>query len=100
MRRILAFVFSVFYTFVKFPIMKIWNWRGFSFHFVERFSPSVVTDFERSSRIEIGRRVKVRSGTKIQVRKGSNLKIGDGTKINYNCIIACHDKIEIGNKSN
>lgn len=44
----------------------------------------------------LGKMVRVHSGSKIKVRKGGKLYIGSNVKINYNCIIACHEQIEIG----
>ena len=40
--------------------------------------------------------MRVHSGSKIKVRKGAKLTVGGQVKINYNCIIACHESIEIG----
>lgn len=40
--------------------------------------------------------MRVHSGCKIKVRGGAKLHIGSNAKINYNCIIACHDQIDVG----
>ena len=44
----------------------------------------------------LGNKIRVHSGSKIKVREGAELNIGDNVKINYYCIIACHEKISIG----
>lgn len=96
MRRAINNLISVTFSLVKFSLMKIFNWNGFIFSPIQRFSPNVVTEFNRGSRVNLGKMVRVHSGTKIKVRKGGKLTIGANAKINYNCIIACHDSIEIG----
>ena len=96
MRRIVNNVISVIYSFIKFSIIKVFNAKNFEFDMVERFSPNVVTEFNKGSSVHIGKQVRVHSGTKIKVRSGARLFIGDNVKMNYNCIIACHEKISIG----
>ena len=63
---------------------------------IERISPNVVLEFNKGSNVKLGKRVRIHSGCKIKVRSGAELFIGDNAKINYNCIIACHDQINIG----
>ena len=96
MRRLFNNFFSVIFSLIKFLIIKLFHWRGFSFSLVERFSPDVVTEFNKGSVVQLGKMVRVHSGCKIKVRSGANLHIGSNVKINYNCIIVCHDKIDIG----
>ena len=96
MRRIIGFAISVLYSLIKLSIIKLLNWNGLTFYPIERISPNVVTEFSHGSVSTLGHLVKIRSGTKIQVRKGGLLKIGDDVKINYNCIVSCHGRIEIG----
>ena len=96
MRRLVNNSISVLFSLVKFSLMKIFNWNTFLFSPVERFSPNVVTEFNRGSKVTLGKRVRVHSGCKIKVRGGANLHIGSNAKINYNCIIICHNKIDIG----
>ena len=96
MRRTVNNLISVIFTFIKFSIMKIFCLSGFIFSPIERFSPNVVTEFNCGSRVTLGKMVRVHSGTKIKVRKGARLSVGSNAKINYNCIIVCHDNIEIG----
>ena len=96
MRRLANNIISVGFSLVKFSLIKLVHWKDFTFSSVERFSPNVVTEFNKGSKVTFGRMVRVHSGTKIKVRSGAHLNIGSNAKINYNCIIACHDKIEIG----
>lgn len=96
MRRSINNLISVTFSLLKFSLKKTFNWNGFVFSPIQRFSPNVVTEFNRGSRVKLGKKVRVHSGTKVKVRKGGKLTIGANTKINYNCIIACRCSIEIG----
>jgi acetyltransferase-like isoleucine patch superfamily enzyme len=81
---------------VKFTIIKLFHWKDFTFSVVERFSPNVVTEFNKGSNVVFEKSVRVHSGTKIKVRSGARLQIGSNVKINYDCMLICHDQIEIG----
>jgi len=96
MRRVINNLISVAYSLVKFFIIKILNPNGFRFFPIQRFSPNVVTEFNRNSKVNLGKMVRVHSGTKIKVRKGASLTIGANAKINYNCVIVCHNSVHIG----
>ena len=96
MRRLINNIISVAYSFIKFSLVKLFRWKEFTFFPIERFSPNVVTEFEKNSRVIFGKKVRVHSGCKIKVRNGGKLEIGNDVKINYYCIIACHDQISIG----
>ncbi len=96
MRRLLNNIISVLFSLVKFSLVKIFYWKDFTFSPIERFSPNVVTEFNKGSNVILGKQIRVHSGCKIKVRRGAKLKIGNNVKLNYNCIIVCHDQIEIG----
>lgn len=96
MRRAFNNIISVIFSLIKFSIIKLSHGADFSFSPIERFSPNVVTEFNKGSKVEFGKMVRIHSGSKIKVRQGGKLKIGSNAKVNYNCIIACHDSIEIG----
>jgi len=96
MRRTINNLISVIYSFFRFGIMKIWNGKGFSFHWIERFSPNVVVEINHGAKVCFGKSVRVHSGSKLKVRSNANLKIEANVRINYNCIIACHEDIYIG----
>ena len=87
---------SVGFSFIKFSVMKIVNGKDFRFSPVERFSPDVVTEFNRGSHVKLGKMVRVHSGSKIKVRKDGTLIIRKNVRMNHNCIIVCREKIEIG----
>lgn len=96
MRRVINNIISILYTIIKFGCMKLFLGERFCFHVVERFSPNVVTEFNEGSYVTLGDKVRVHSGTKIKARKNAKLYIGANVKVNYNCIIACHNEIWIG----
>lgn len=98
MRRTINNIISVLFSLVKFSLIKLFHWKGFSFFPVERFSPNVVTEFNKGSQVSFGKRVRVHSGSKIKVRNGAKLLVGEKTKINYNCMIVCRRSVVIGEK--
>ena len=95
-RRRLGNLISVLFTLIKFSLMKIGLGSKFHFKWIERFSPDVVTEFNRGATVILGSNISVHSGTKIKARPNSKLIIGNGVKINYNCIVVCRNRIEIG----
>lgn len=96
MRRLINNIISVCFSMLRFGFIKLVNGKKFKVHAIERFSPNVVTEFNRGSEVLLGKKVRVHSGSKIKVRPEARLNIGDNVKINYNCIIACHKEINIG----
>lgn len=96
MRRQFNNLVSVAYSALRIGINKILNGSNFRAGLVERISPNVVLEFNKGSKVILGKKIRVHSGSKIKVRSGAELNIGDNVKINYYCIIACQDKISIG----
>lgn len=96
MRRLFNNIISVVFTLIKFWFINLMNGGKFKFYMIERFSPNVVTEFNRGSKVCLGKKVRVHSGSKIKVRAGANLFIGNNVKMNYNCIVVCHTDISIG----
>ena len=96
MRRYINNLISVVYSFIRMSLIKIFHIKNFSFYPVQRFSPNVVLEIRRGARVSFGKKVRVHSGCKIKACQGGELVIGDNVKINYNCIIACLEEIQIG----
>ncbi len=96
MRRTVNNLISVIFSMIKFSLIKVCYWKELHFYPIQRFSPNVVTEFNRNSRVCLGKMVRVHSGSKIKVRCNGELSIGNNVRINYNCILACHEKITIG----
>lgn len=96
MRRQFNNIISVAYSAIRIGLYKFFNGSNFTSSLIERISPDVVLEFNKGSKVKLGKKIRVHSGTKIKVRSGAELVIGDNVKINYNCIIACQDRIKIG----
>lgn len=97
MRRAVNNVISFAWTFLRIAVWKI-RLMG-SLHVkgaIQRISPNVVCDFNQGSKVNIGSTSQIHSGSTIKARKGSNLAIGDNVRINYNCMVICHDAETIG----
>lgn len=75
---------------------KMWHFSSFSGPVISLVSPHTEITMDRSSELRIGKNFKMRDGAKIRVRKGAVCIIGNNSSINSNNIIACHDRIEIG----
>ena len=95
-RRMFNNAVSIVFTFIKFSLMKLFLGSGFHFKPIARFSPNVVTEFERGSHVSIGNRTRIHSGCKLKVRKGATLKLADDVVFTYNCMINCRDSVTIG----
>lgn len=96
MRRQVNNVISVLYTMLRLVVIKIFRGKNFKTGMIQRISPNVVLEFNKRSKVFLGRRVRIHSGSKIKARPNSNLVIEDNVKINYNCIVCCHYRIVIG----
>lgn len=88
-------IISVGYSFFRFLVIKIFNYKTFSFKIIERFSPNVVIEKERKGILFLGEKVRMHSGGKIKVRKGGRLIIGNNVSFNYNCMVLCRKEIII-----
>ena len=96
LRRMFNNAVSIVFTFLKLSLMKLFLGSGLRFGLIVRFSPNVVTEFERGSHVSIGNRTRVHSNSKLKVRRGATLILGDNVAINYNCILHCRKHISIG----
>jgi len=96
MRRLFNNIVSVLHSAFRFALMKVLNWNGFRAGIIQRFSPNVVFEMNRGSKVTLGKMVRAHSGCKFKVRKNAELIIGSGVKINYNCIFVCRNRIIIG----
>ncbi|HFI0085407.1 TPA: DapH/DapD/GlmU-related protein [Streptococcus suis] len=96
MRRQFNNFVSVAYSAIRIGLYKLFNGARFKSGLIERISPNVVLEFNKGSKVTLGKKIRVHSGSKIKVRSGAELVIEDNVKINYYCIIACQDSIKIG----
>ena len=96
MRRCLGNVISVLFSLLKFSILKLFHFRGFSFYPIQRFSPDTVIRVEKGCKLRLGKKVRVHSGSKLLCSSGGELEIGDNCRVNYNYMIVCRESIRIG----
>lgn len=95
MRRKITNIVSVLISFIRMFFIKIFHFSTFKYHVIERFSPNVVIELEKSGVMSLGKMVRAHSGCKMKVRKGAILNIGNKVSFNYNCMLFSHEKIEI-----
>lgn len=96
MRRNINNLISTIVTLIKLCILKLLHGKDLKFTAVERFSPNVVVEINKGGMLHLGKKVRAHSGCKFRVRTGATLTIGSNVRINYNCMIFCHDSISIG----
>ena len=82
---------------VKMIWTKIFHPTSFSGPAISLISPFTEISMDRGARLKIGKNFKMRDGAKIRVRKGALCVIGDNSSVNSNNMIACRERIEIGN---
>ena len=99
MRRLLCNVVSVFLSLLRLLVLKCFHGGKIRFGHVERISPNVVIEMNRNARMVLGDKVRVHSGSKLKVRDHAELTIGSNVRMNYNCIVVCHERITIGERS-
>ena len=87
---------SVIWSLIKFCMVKLFRWKEFTFHPIERFSPSTMINIHRGGKMILGNKLRVHSGSRLSVTPGGILSVGDNTAINYNCIIVARKSITIG----
>lgn len=95
MRHNIANIISVIYSLIKFSIMKLFYFKAFSFHLIERVSPNVVFTLTRDSKLKMGKRVRIHSKTRLAAVSGGELIIEDDCKFSYNALVVCRDKIHL-----
>lgn len=94
MRRQIGNVLSVAIAFIRLSLIKITNSKVM-FYPLERISPDVVIEVSRKATCVFGKMVRIHSGSKIKVRDGAELRFEDNVRINYNCMLICHEKIVV-----
>ena len=81
---------------IKMLWTKLWHFSSFTGPVICLVSPHTEISMDREAELRIGRNFKMRDGAKIRVRKDAVFVIGNNTSINSNNMIACHERIEIG----
>lgn len=81
---------------LKIVVNKLKRGAGFSCSFASAMSPLSEITLDAGGKLLIGRRFRMRDGSKLRVRRGAVCSIGDNVSLNSNNIIACREKIVIG----
>lgn len=81
---------------LKMVWIKLWHPTSFVGPVISLVSPLTEITMDRGSNLKIGKKFKMRDGAKIRVRKGAYCVIGNNSSINCNNMIACRERIEIG----
>ena len=68
------------------------NFKGPVISLVSPFSEITIS----GGKLSIGKAFKMRDGAKIRVRKGAECIIGNNVSVNFNNMIACHERVVIG----
>jgi len=82
---------------IKMAWTKLWHLSSFSGSIISLVSPLTEITMDRGAKLKIGKGFKMRDGAKIRVRKGATCIIGNNSSVNCNNMIACRERIEIGN---
>ncbi len=81
---------------IKMVWTKLFHLKDFKGPALCMISPFTEISMDRTAKLIIGKGFKMRDGAKIRVRKGAECIIGKNTSVNSNNMIACHEKISIG----
>ncbi len=84
------------FSILKIFWIKLFHPKSFYAPMVCMISPFTEISVDKGAKLSIGKKFKMRDGAKIRVRKGAECRIGKNTSVNSNNIIACHEKIMIG----
>ena len=81
---------------LKMAWTKLFHFRSFSGPLISLVSPYTEITMDSGAELRIGSFFKMRDGAKIRVRKGASCIIGNNSSVNSNNMIACHERVEIG----
>ena len=95
-RHNIANLISVPFTLIRLSLKKVFYPKSIFFSGIERFSPNVVIDTDRKSKIQFAKCVSIHSGGRITSTSGGELSIGYRTSFNVGCIVTCRYRIKIG----
>lgn len=85
------------YGYIKLGAIKILHNKRIVFGKLPRISLNTEITLERGAKFVVGDKLNMRGTSRIRVRDSAKLTIGNNAYININSMIACHEKIEIGN---
>lgn len=95
MKRHFNNLVSVLYSFIRFPIIKIFHWKRFHFYFIERFSPNTDIYFLGKGSIILGKKVRAHSQVRLRSTSNGQIVIEDNVTFNYGCMVTARQLIHI-----
>ena len=75
---------------------KLFHFSSFSGPLISLVSPFSEITLDHGAELRIGKNFKMRDGAKLRVRAGAVCLIGDNSSLNSGNMIACRERIEIG----
>lgn len=96
MNKYIHAAYCVPFGMIKMTLIKIFHIKDFKGPRISMVSPMTEITLDRGGKLEIGENFKMRDGAKIRVRKEAVCKIGKNVSVNCNNMIACREKIIIG----
>lgn len=78
-------------------LIKLFHYNDFKAPLTSLISPLTEITLDKGAKLSIGNGFKMRDGAKLRIRKNAECIIGSNTSVNSNNMIACHEKIIIGN---
>jgi acetyltransferase-like isoleucine patch superfamily enzyme len=81
---------------LKMAWTKLFHIGSFKGPLISMVSPLTEISLDNGGTLEIGEKFKMRDGAKIRVRRGSVCRIGRNTSMNSNNMIACRERVIIG----
>lgn len=84
------------FGYMKLGAIKVLHSKRIYFGRLPRVAFNTEISLDKDAKMCIGERFNMRESARIRVRKSAKLQVGKNAYININCMIACHDCIEIG----
>lgn len=81
---------------LKVGFTKLFHFKKFTASVYSIISPLTEISIDRGGELHIGSKFRMRDGAKIRVRTGAICIIGKNTSLNSNNMLACREKITIG----
>lgn len=96
MNKYIRALIHVPYGMVKTGINKLMHGGNFQGSLICAMSPLTEISLDRGGKLRIGTKFRMRDGAKLRVRKGAECIIGNNVSLNSNNMVACREKIVIG----
>ena len=88
--------FRKIFSFIRLFLLKIRYWSRIRFSLNESISISTIIKIRNHGKIIFGKKISTRKNVELNSNQGGIIKVGDNSFFNNNCIVASHEKIDIG----